>query len=54
VEYVRVKIEGWEKDPSMIGKTFSDMSKVSEVDNTRPSIEFYRSQEELILFLPIK
>jgi DNA gyrase inhibitor GyrI len=53
-KYVRVKIEGWEKDPTVIGIIFSDMAKISEVDNTRPSIEFYRSQKELILFLPTK
>jgi hypothetical protein len=30
------------------------MSEENEHDTTRPSIEFYRSQRELILFLPVK
>jgi hypothetical protein len=30
------------------------MAKEGERDSSRPSIEFYRSEKEVILFLPMK
>ena len=44
----------WEKNLPEIGKTFQRMSQENERDVSRPSIEFYRSQRELVLFLPVK
>lgn len=53
-KYARAKIKNWEENTSLIGPTFSEMAKKYRLDETRPAIEFYRSQEELILFSPIK
>ena len=53
-KYSRAKVPNWEQHLPEIGKTFQRMSEENEHDTTRPSIEFYRSQRELILFLPVK
>lgn len=37
-----------------IGRTFQRMTEANVHDATRPSIEFYRSQREVVLFLPVK
>jgi len=52
-KYLRAKIKDWEKHLELIGPTFKDMTKGQNVDNSRPYIEFYRSQKKLILLLPI-
>jgi hypothetical protein len=52
--YGRRKIENWSVDTSEIAKTFEAMTVEYPVDPIRPAIEFYRSQKELILYLPIK
>ena len=52
--YARTKIKDWENDIGIIGKTFSQMLKSCLTDDTRPSIEFYRSLKEVILLLPIR
>jgi len=52
-KYLRAKIENWVGKENMIGKVFSDMRKTSKFDPKRPYIEYYRSQKELILLLPI-
>lgn len=53
-KYARAKIKNWEENTHLIGPTFSEMAKKYRVDETRPVIEFYRSQKELILFSPIR
>lgn len=53
-KYLRAKIEDWVGKENMIGEVFSDMAKISNVDYDRPYIEYYRSQKELILLLPVK
>jgi len=53
-KYAKRKIKDWWKNIKEIGLTFEEMSKEYEVDFSRPSIEFYRSQKELIALLPIK
>jgi hypothetical protein len=53
-KYNRSKVANWEQHVPEIGKTFQRMRQESEHDLTRPSIEFYRSQRELVLFLPVK
>ena len=57
--YARRKIADWEKHVSDIWPAFENMSQEMgelgyEVDIERPSVEFYRSQRELFLMLPIK
>ncbi len=52
--YVRTKMENWSERTSEIGETFEALAAKYPVDPTRPEIEFYKSQKELILFMPIK
>jgi hypothetical protein len=53
-KYSRRKMMNWEDNPPEIGRTFQRMREECEPDTSRPSIEFYRSQKELVLFLPVK
>jgi len=53
-KYARAKLVDWEKNLPEIGRTFERMSAESDRDASRPSIEFYRSQREMVLFLPVK
>jgi len=53
-KYSRAKIANWEQNLPEIGKTFQRMRQENEHDETRPSVEFYRSQRELVLLLPVK
>jgi DNA gyrase inhibitor GyrI len=53
--YARRKLTDWREDTSQIGKAFDEMTHYfgEEGDAERPSIEFYRSQNEVILYFPI-
>ena len=53
--YLREKMKNWTSRTDEIGKMFMAMGERERqrVDSSRPSIEFYRSQDELILLLPI-
>lgn len=53
-KYSRANVANWEQNLPEIGKTFERMRRENEQDMSRPSIEFYRSQRELVLFLPVK
>ncbi|MGH7355961.1 MAG: hypothetical protein ACRELS_15455 [Candidatus Rokuibacteriota bacterium] len=50
----RRKLMDWESRIPEIGTSFRQMAEECEPDAGRPSIEFYRSQKELLLFLPVK
>jgi len=52
--YTRKKIKNWMGKEKTIAPTFEKMAQSYIVDSNRPHIEFYRSQKELILFLPIR
>lgn len=52
-KYRRGKVANWEQNMPEIGKTFQRMADAHARDASRPSIEFYRSQKELVLFLPV-
>jgi hypothetical protein len=52
-KYLREKIKGWSSRPEIMGEIFESMAQERDSDPTRPSIEFYRSQQEVILLLPI-
>ncbi len=57
-KYARTKIVDWTGKEHTIGPTFDELVKNCiesghEIDITRPSIEFYRSQQELFLLVPI-
>jgi hypothetical protein len=53
--YARGKLENWSERPWEIPDEFDKLSEAyrGRVDLSRPSIEFYKSQKELILLLPI-
>lgn len=52
-KYAKTKIKDWPKNLGLILSTFESLSKGSREDISRPRIEFYRSQQELILMLPV-
>ena len=51
--YIRRKMKDWLERIPEIEQTFIALAKQYSSDPERPSIEFYRSQKELILFLPV-
>jgi len=51
--YVRTKLSDWEKKIAQLPSLFEEMARTHDVDPTRPSLEFYRSQTELQLFVPV-
>ena len=53
-KYARTKIADWEKHVEEISSTFDKLRKDHTIDTSRPDIEFYRSQKELFLFVPIQ
>ena len=52
-KYVREKMVDWTERIPEIGERFIALSEAYPADPERPSIEFYRSQSELHLLLPI-
>ena len=53
-KYAIDKIDDWPKHISEIGPRFMEMIKKVQADESRPSIEYYKSGSVLILYLPIK
>ena len=52
--YARRRMPDWMDKVMMIGPTFEEMASHNEHDPARPNIEFYRSQRELVLLLPVR
>lgn len=52
--YLRGKLMDWEKNLSKLPSLFEEMARTHDVDPKRPSLEYYRSQAELLLFLPVR
>jgi len=52
-KYRRQRLMNWQARIPEIGKTFQSMAQEGERDTSRPSIEFYRSEKEVVLFLPL-
>ena len=52
-KYIKAIIENWESNTDLIGPTFGRMADQYNNDNTRPMIEYYRCQKELLLYFPI-
>ncbi|MBI3956253.1 hypothetical protein HY339_03265 [Candidatus Gottesmanbacteria bacterium] len=50
----RRKIRSWYPDVSCIGKGFGLLFDAYPHDSNRPTIEFYRSERDVYIFLPIK
>jgi hypothetical protein len=51
--YARRKLQDWHDHIAEIPKIFGEMIARESVDGSRPSLEFYRSQKELELLLPV-
>ncbi|MGH2625530.1 MAG: hypothetical protein ACRDHY_02630 [Anaerolineales bacterium] len=53
--YARAKLLDWAEHLDDIQRIFADMVNEfkERVDSRRPSLEFYRSQKELVLLLPL-
>lgn len=52
--YAMRKIADWEQHRDQIGPTVDAMRNRSDLDPSRPLIEFYRSQAELRLLAPVR
>jgi hypothetical protein len=52
--YARCKLDDWQKNISKLPGLFKELAGAHEPDASRPSLEFYRSQQEMQLFLPVK
>jgi hypothetical protein len=52
--YARRRFPDWEKNLSKLPDTFEEMARTQDADPARPSIEFYRSQAELLLSLRVR
>ncbi|MDO8429275.1 MAG: hypothetical protein Q7S88_01470 [Candidatus Daviesbacteria bacterium] len=53
-KYFKDKIKDWEKHILEIAPKFQEIISKVNYDQSRPIIEFYRSQAELCLLVPIK
>jgi len=53
-KYVRRKIKDWEENIDLIGLVFEALVKENDIDPERPFIEYYRSQRELFIMVPVK
>jgi DNA gyrase inhibitor GyrI len=53
--YARRKVTDWSRDIGQLAVQFQDMIRVlgENVDNRRPEIEFYRSQSEMFVLVPV-
>lgn len=58
-KYAKQEIKNWGSKVKEIGSSFEKLKESCrqngyEIDDRRPSIEFYRSQKELFIMLPVK
>lgn len=53
-KYARRRVKNWNGDTTILGLTFEELAAEIDHDDSRPSIEFYRRQDDLILMVPIK
>ena len=52
-KYVREKVTDYRSRVEVIAETLEAMAKECRADRSRPEVEFYKSQREIILLLPI-
>jgi len=52
--YIRERIADWEKNVGQIPIIIDKVSEDNSIDPDRYIIEFYRSEKELFLLIPIK
>ncbi len=52
--YSKRVVKPFDGNYTVIGPTFEQMAARADYDPTRPSVEFYRRMDELVLLLPVK
>lgn len=52
-KYARRRILDWEQHLHLIGPTIQALLSRTDVDTSRPCLEFYRSQKELLVMVPV-
>ena len=52
--YVRRRIPNWEANLHLIGPAFEALRRRADFDPSRPCIEYYRSQRELLVMAPVR
>jgi len=52
--YVRRRITHWEEHLHLIGPTCENLRRRPDFDPSRPCIEYYRSQKELLIMVPVQ
>jgi hypothetical protein len=53
-KYKSQRLYDWQSKVSKFPEIFDEMVKGERVDSTRPSVEYYRSMTECVLYLPIE
>jgi len=51
--YARQRVMDWNSKLPELPQIFMKFAEGKKVDRSRPSVELYRSQKELIIFLPV-
>jgi len=51
--YARQRVMDWNSKLPELPQIFMKLAEGKKVDRSRPSVELYRSQKELIIFLPV-
>jgi hypothetical protein len=52
-KFARQMVPDWKSKLRELPKIFDELGRGRKVDRSRPSIEYYRSESELIIFLPL-
>lgn len=52
-KYARRRILDWEQHRDLIGPSIQALLRRPDVDPSRPCLEFYRSQKELLVMVPV-
>lgn len=52
--YVRRRLLDWGSHLHLIGPMFEELRRRPDADPSRPAIEFYRSERELLLMAPVR
>ena len=53
-KYVRRRLLDWGSHLHLIGPMFEELRRRPDADPSRPAIEFYRSERELLLMAPVR
>jgi hypothetical protein len=48
------KVNDWPSKVQALPRLFYELGSGQEVDSSRPSVEFYRSERELVIYIPVQ